>query len=61
MNANFKLKQKAQGFSDPPLSNGLVYMIADEKLKFHLTHCSTIGQVMELSLSYHNGTCLFTC
>ena len=56
MDANFKLKQKARGFSDPPLSNGLVYMIADEKLKSHLAHCSTIGQVTELSLSYHNGT-----
>jgi hypothetical protein len=32
MDANFKLKQKERGFGDPPLSNGLVYMVANERL-----------------------------
>ena len=49
MDANFKLKQKARGFNDPSLSNGLIYMVADEKLQDHLTHCSMIGQVAEVS------------
>ena len=49
MDANFKLKQKARGFNDPSLSNGLIYMVADEKLQDHLTHCSMIGQVAEAS------------
>ena len=49
MDANFKLKQKDRGFDDPPLSNGLVYMVADRKLQEHLTHCSKTGQVAEVN------------
>ena len=56
MDANFKLKQKARGFNDPPLSNGLVYMVADEKLQDHLTHCSKTGQVAEVSILNCDGT-----
>jgi len=40
MDANFKLKQKERGFADPPLSNGLAYMISDATLKAHLTECT---------------------
>ena len=39
MDANFKLKQKERGFTDPPLSNGLAYMISDTALRTHLTEC----------------------
>ena len=39
MDANFKLKQKDRGFSDPPLADGLLYMIADRTLKEHLAEC----------------------
>lgn len=39
MDANFKLKQKERGFADPPLSNGLAYMISDVTLKAHLAEC----------------------
>jgi len=39
MDANFKLKQKERGFSDPPLSNGLMFMVADVKLRKHLADC----------------------
>ena len=40
LNANFKLKQKNLGFTDPPLANGLLYMIADSMLKEHLVECN---------------------
>ena len=39
MDVNFKLKQKERGFADPPLSNGLAYMISDTELKAHLAEC----------------------
>jgi len=39
MDANFKLKQKERGFADPPLSNGLVFMVANWKLQEHLADC----------------------
>jgi len=39
MDANFKLKQKERGFNDPPLSNGLMFMVANDKLQEHLAHC----------------------
>ena len=39
MDANFKLKQKERGFSDPPLANGLAYMISNDMLKAHLADC----------------------
>ena len=48
MDANFKLKQKERGFNDPPLSNGLVYMVANEKLQEHLADCSNTGQITEV-------------
>ena len=50
MDANFKLKQKERGFSDPPLSNGLVYMVPNEGLAKHLTVCSTKGLIKEVSV-----------
>jgi hypothetical protein len=50
MDANFKLRQKERGLSDPPLSNGLAYMVADGKLKHHLAHCSNDGQIAEVSI-----------
>lgn len=49
MDANFKLKQKERGFSDPPLSNGLVYMVPNKMLQDHLVHCSTEGLIKEAS------------
>jgi hypothetical protein len=39
MDANFKLKQKDRGFSDPPLANGLAYMVSNGKLLTHLAKC----------------------
>jgi hypothetical protein len=39
MDANFKLKQKERGFTDPPLSNGFAYMVSNEKLLGHLAQC----------------------
>jgi len=36
MDANFKLKQKERGFTDPPLANGFAYMVSNEKLLEHL-------------------------
>ena len=41
MDANFKLKQKDRGFNDPPLSNGLAFMVPNEKLQTHLEDCSS--------------------
>jgi hypothetical protein len=55
MDANFKLKQKDRGFSDPPLSNGLAYMVPNQKLQEHLSHCSKLGQTGEVSLSNYDG------
>ncbi|KAF9781860.1 hypothetical protein BJ322DRAFT_1010483, partial [Thelephora terrestris] len=49
MDANFKLKQKERGFSDPPLSNGLAYMVPNQKLQEHLSHCSKSGQTGEIN------------
>ena len=39
LNTNFKLKQKDCGFSDPPLTNGLSYMIADSMLNVTKSNC----------------------
>ena len=50
MDANFKLKQKERGFNDPPLSNGLAYMVSNEKLADHLAHCSANGLIKEVSI-----------
>ena len=41
IDANFKLKQKDRGFKDPPLSNGLAFMVPNGELQEHLAHCST--------------------
>lgn len=49
MDANFKLKQKERGFNDAPLSNGLVYMVSNEKLQDHLAHCSKKGLITDVS------------
>lgn len=40
MDANFKLKQKERGFSDPPLANGFAYMVSNERLLKHLRECA---------------------
>jgi len=55
MDANFKLKQKERGFSDPPLSNGLAYMVSNEKLEAHLAHCSEKGLIKEVSILNCDG------
>ena len=55
MDTNFKLKQKDRGFSDPPLSNGLVYMVTNEKLQDHLAHCSKSKQVAEVGVLNYDG------
>ena len=39
MDANFKLKQKERGFTDPPLTNGFAYMVSNKKLMEHLVQC----------------------
>ena len=39
MDANFKLKQKERGFSDPPLANGFAYMVSNKTLLEHLAQC----------------------
>ena len=52
MDANFKLKQKERGFSDPPLSNGLAFMVPRGKLKEHLTHCTSEKLMTEVRI-YH--------
>lgn len=39
MDANFKLKQKERGFTDPPLANGFAYMVSNGKLLKHLAEC----------------------
>lgn len=39
MDANFKLKGKERGFSDPPLANGLGYMVSNDLLQAHLAEC----------------------
>jgi hypothetical protein len=41
MDANFKLKQKDRGFNDPPLSNGLAFMVSNGNLQAHLQDCSS--------------------
>lgn len=55
MDANFKLKQKEHKFTDPPLANGLTYMVSNEKLLIHLTKCN--GKKIlddEVSVFLHN-------
>jgi hypothetical protein len=49
MDANFKLKQKERGFSDPPLSNGLAYMIPNDRLQEHLAQCADKDLTTEVS------------
>ena len=39
MDANFKLKGKERGFADPPLANGLGYMVSNDLLQAHLAEC----------------------
>ena len=51
MDANFKLKQKERGFSDPPLSNGLMFMLANDKLQEHLAHCSKAKLTSDVCIS----------
>jgi hypothetical protein len=48
MDANFKLKQKEGHIFDPPLSNGLAYMISDAKLKAHLAECASKNLTSEV-------------
>ena len=49
MDANFKLKQKERGFNDPPLSNGLAFMVSNERLRDHLTQCTDKGLTTEVT------------
>ena len=56
MDANFKLKQKERGFTDPPLSNGLVFMVANERLRDHLADCSKTKQIAEVSVFNRDGS-----
>ena len=49
IDANFKLKQKDRGFSDPPLSNGLAFMVPVAKLNEHLDYCLGLSQTAEVS------------
>ena len=51
MDANFKLKQKERGFMDPPLSNGLAYMISNTSLKTHLAECTSKNLTSEVCCS----------
>ena len=51
MDENFKLKQKERGFSDPPLANGLGYMVSNDALRAHLTECAAKCLTSEV-LSY---------
>lgn len=51
MDANFKLKQKERGFADPPLSNGLAYMISDAALREHLADCVSKSLTSEVCKS----------
>jgi hypothetical protein len=46
MDANFKLKQKERGFTDPPLANGFAYMVSNERLLDHLARCRD-GKVLK--------------
>jgi hypothetical protein len=50
MDANFKLKQKERGFNDPPLANGLAYMVPNGRLQKHLKHCTDKGLTTEVSV-----------
>ncbi|KAF9789306.1 hypothetical protein BJ322DRAFT_1000561 [Thelephora terrestris] len=49
MDTNFKLKQKDRGFSDPPLSNRLSFMVPNGNLQEHLAHCSVKKLTTEIN------------
>jgi len=51
MDANFKLKQKERGFSDPPLSNGLAFMVPNGKLQKHLADCVAKKLISDVCIS----------
>ena len=53
MDANFKLKGKERGFSDPPLANGLGYMVSNDALQAHLTECVAKSLTSEVFSSFH--------
>lgn len=67
MDANFKLKQKERGFSDPPLANGYAYMVSNNRLVKHLNECggdkllkdevSAPAAYLTFSNSYQAVTC----
>ena len=52
MDANFKLKQKERGYMDPPLSNGLAYMVSDKMLTAHLAQCKD-EKILKADVSPH--------
>lgn len=52
MDANFKLKQKERGFTDPPLANGFAYMVSNKKLLEHLAQCRD-SKVLKDEVSPH--------
>lgn len=58
MDANFKLKQKERGFSDPPLANGLAYMVSNGALQAHLAECVAKSLTSEV-LFYFYVLCPF--
>ena len=59
MDANLKLKQKERGFSNPLLSNGLAYMVPNERLQDHLAHCAKKGLTTEVRMSELNNVTLY--
>ena len=58
MDANFKLKQKERGFTDPPLANGFAYMVSNGKLRQHLTSCKGSKVLQDEVSSYGLMQCL---
>ena len=53
MDANFKLKQKERGFSDPPLANGLAYMVPNDTLTAHLIECTEKNLISEVFIRFY--------
>ena len=53
MDANFKLKNKERGFCDPPLANGLAYMVSSDTLQAHLTECIAKNLTSEVFLFFY--------
>ena len=54
MDANFKLKQKERGFSDPPLANGFAYLVSNKTLLEHLAQCDGSKALKDEVISLFN-------